>query len=148
MKNLILLIPIMFFIKTSLAQRPFGFVVDDEVYVLDETELNNLYGKAFDKMKEKGLVGEKDFRLWTETFDKWKNVVQPTSVIYSTIANRVTRIIIPRDIPHEFNGYEKDGSKANGNPNKLKNLGNRVAYLNTYLSREVIYKLTGKIIIN
>ncbi|MET3981148.1 hypothetical protein ABIB62_003775 [Mucilaginibacter sp. UYP25] len=131
------------------AQRTFKFNIDEQQYSIEEQKLNDLFGSAFNSIIERGATSNKNFDLWARSFVHWKDNTVNGVWVYETLGNRVSSLSYQgSDLDEVYLGWDPGHKTAQGNPNKEKNHGKRFAILNTHLSREIIYYLTQKVIIN
>jgi hypothetical protein len=130
------------------AQRTFSFKIDEQQYTIQEQKLNDLFGSAFNSMVQRGATSDKEFDLWARSFSHWKDNTANGTWIYETLGNRVSQITFLGSIDEVYLGWDPGHKEAKGNPNKEKNYGRRFAIMNTHMSREIIYFLTNKVIIN
>jgi hypothetical protein len=130
------------------AQRTFTFKIDQQVYTLSEQNLNELFGSAYNVMIEKKWTDNNHFDLWSASFNDWKNQCVSGYWIYETLGNRVSNSSFDGPVSEIYLGWDKGHKPAKGNPHKLNNIARRMQTINQTLSREVIYFLTGKVIVN
>jgi len=115
---------------------------------MEEQKLNDLFGAAFNKIVAYGATKDKYFDLWTHSYSQWKDFTVDGVWVYQTIGDRVSGLSYEGKIDEMFLGWDAGHKEPKGNPNNQKNWGKRMQILNTYLSREIIYYLTRKVIIN
>lgn len=129
---------------SSYAQRTFKVVINESPYNISETDMNDCFADAFNKMLTNGVTKEKHFELWVKTYNAWKDYHVDGEQIFQTMGERITDNRFSKVIPNAFMGMKPNESGGNGSPHKKDNTAMRVAMLNYYFPPFLILKLTGK----
>jgi len=138
----LLIFTLVSFFCVNAQNRTFTFTVNTKDYQVNETRLNDYFGAAFNALVQRNVTKQKDFELWSGTFEVWKNLAYNGRYNFTTYGTHMGSTNYSGESTKELLGLKKDGSPASGNPNKEDNLAMRMRYLNGYIEAYIIDNAT------
>ncbi len=132
MKMLLLVLILSASIKIGYTQCKYQFIINDKNYFIDETTFNDLFGRAFEEMKEGGIADGRQFQTWVESFDLYKLLACKGVYRWKIYYRRVAEAKYDGEATESELGIYSGKRK---NPNKLENSVYRMAQLNYQMQK-------------
>jgi hypothetical protein len=143
MKQLITILLIMVSAAIVRGQnRVFTITVNSKDYHVDEKQMNDFFGSAFQDMVDKAKSKPSNFELWKDSFEDWKTLAASGRLTVSTYGNIFGNTQYQGVASKEDLGLKDNGKSATGNGNKKTNRAVRMATLNYYLLHYIINNVT------
>ena len=134
----------MLFTKTS-AQSNAHYTIDGESYFVTPTQLNDFYGQVFNKLIENKACKQKDFEVWTKSYDVYKSRAISGTHYWDVYHDRIANFkYLGSQQGSEADSGLIKGKVAKGNPNKKSNHAARMALLNGMMAVMITKEVTSK----
>lgn len=131
-KLLITFLIVGLFSNICYSQCKYRFIINDKSYFIEETALNDLFGRAFVDLKQTGNADERKFDTWLESFDIYKSLACQGTYEWKIYYNRVADAKYSGQASDAQLGIYKGKRK---NPNKPENIAYRMALLNSLMQK-------------
>lgn len=125
---------------SSFVQRSFTFKINSKDYVLTEEVIDQCFDTVFNKLLEANYAKESNLNLWSESYQKWKNLASTGMYSWKLYGNRVAELTRTnaQGTPNALSGLDKEGNfVTKGNPNNPKNVARRMALINGLMTEEI-----------
>lgn len=117
----------------------YRFIIDKQNYFIEEKQLNDVFGYAFQELVSTNNAKDKDFEVWSQSYSSWRQMACQGTYSWDIYYNKITNGKYSGTASKSDLGLGSDDKIAKGNPNKVQNHAHRMAILNGLMRKHLTY---------
>lgn len=138
---------LIFSFTSASSQSKATFIIDNESYIVDQRQLNDFFGMAFNELLKVNIAKQSSYELWVRSYEAYKKLAMNGTNSWDVYYNKIANNRYQGDWIINANlGLDDKGKLAKGNPNKKQNHASRIAYLNAFMGKYITNHFTNKTI--